>query len=154
MYGCPVRMQSLRSRVPITTSHKRARCLSFPGGFEERILRRMKARSEFVRAQLECLGDDGTSGRLQLPEEIGSLWVDCILSTPSELRATDDKTLAACLKVRSYAVLCAPSPLIRGLSLTGMHRIRCELLVSHTCVFAAGPLQGCSVGNSRFSFSC
>ena len=104
-------MQSLRSRTPVTASTKRARCLSFPGGFEERILRRMKGRSEFIRAQLECLGDDGTSGRLQLPEEIGSLWIICILSTHAELRATDDKTLSAYLKVRSYEVLCAQLPL-------------------------------------------
>ena len=85
--------------MTVTTRNKRARCLSFPGGFEERILRRVAARSEFIGAQLECLGDDATSGRLQLPEEAGSLWIDCILSTPAELRTTDDKTLAAYLKV-------------------------------------------------------
>ena len=94
-------MQSLRSSVPVTSSHKRARCLSFtffPGGFEERILRRLTERSAFIKAQLECLGDDFASGRLQLPEETGSLWIDCILSTRAELTATDDETLAAYLK--------------------------------------------------------
>ena len=96
-------MQSPRPRAPVTASHKRARGLSgrlFPGGFEEQILRRVAARSEFIRAQLEFLRNDATSGGLQLPEETGSLWIDCILSTPSELRATNDKTLAVYLKVR------------------------------------------------------
>ena len=77
-------------------------------GFEERILRRLTARSEFVKAQLECLGDDFASGRLQIPEETGSLWIDCMLSTPAQLKATDDETLAAYLKVCSLCTVVRP----------------------------------------------
>lgn len=93
-------MQAHQHVAALTAGLKRVRCQSFPSAFEDQPLRLFAARSAVIRAQLECLGDDVTSECLQLPGEICSLWLECILTTPPDLRKLDDDTLAAYLKVR------------------------------------------------------
>ena len=46
--------------------------------------------------------DEGTSFAPQLPEGIGSLWLDCILTPPPVLRNLDDETIIAYFKVCLY----------------------------------------------------
>lgn len=53
------------------------------------------------------MGDDTTKVSLQLPEGIGSLWLDCILTPPPDLKNVDDETIAAYLKVRKYCTCVA-----------------------------------------------
>ena len=48
------------------------------------------------------MGDDATSVSLQLPEGIGSLWLDCILTPTPHLQNVDDETIAAYVKVCAY----------------------------------------------------
>ena len=100
-------MQVQKPRSPSTTGLQRARMQSFPGAFEEQLLRLFAARSAFLRGQLECVGDDTTKVSLQLPEGIGSLWLDCILTPPPDLKNVDDETIAAYLKVRKYCTCVA-----------------------------------------------
>ena len=94
-------MQVRSSNTPSTTRLKRARSQlkSFPGEFGEQLLRLFAARSPYLQDQLECV--DASSGRLQLPDGIGSLWLECILTPPPKLQNVGDETIAAYLKVRS-----------------------------------------------------
>ena len=104
-------MQISKSSAPYISGLKRARMQSFPGAFEEQLLRLFAGRSAFLRDQLECFGEDATNGALQLPEGIGSLWLDCILTPPPDLKKLDDETIAACLTVyvlHSVPFCCAP----------------------------------------------
>ena len=95
-------MQVQRPRSPPTTGLKRARMQSFPGAFEGQLLRLFATRIAFLSCQLECVEDEGTSFAPQLPEGIGSLWLDCILTPPPVLRNLDDETIIAYFKVCLY----------------------------------------------------
>ena len=93
--------QVSKPNIPSTTGlkHSRLQWKSFPGEFEEHLLRLFVERSAFLQTQLECV--DATGGCLQLPDGIGSLWLECILTPPPKLQNVDDETIAAYLKVRA-----------------------------------------------------
>lgn len=63
---------------------------------DEDLIAELADRSEFVRTQLQCVGD---AGSVQVPVWAGKLWVRCLLRTPAALRATGDATLVQFLKV-------------------------------------------------------
>ena len=69
-------MQVNKRSTPSASGLKRARMQSFPVAFEEQLLRLVAARSAFLQAQLECASEGATSGRLQLPEGVGSLGLE------------------------------------------------------------------------------
>lgn len=55
-------------------------------------------RSEFISAQLDCIGEGGDVGDVKVPAGAGKLWVRCLLRAPAALHASDDSTLVQFLK--------------------------------------------------------
>ena len=105
-------MQVQNPSTPPTAGLKRVRMQQFPGAFEEQLLRLITERSALLRDQLECMGESAMSGRLQLPEGIGALWLDCISTPPPHLKNGNNDTIAAYLKVCACCIMglcCAPA---------------------------------------------
>lgn len=66
-----------------------------------KLLWSLAKRSGYIKAQLECLGEEGVKGGLELPAELGTLWLECVFLSPSDLLQT------ANAKLKEYLKLCS-----------------------------------------------
>lgn len=73
--------------------------LVFPRDFKERLLRSMARRSAYIRDHFELLGE----ADLELPAETTGLWIEGMLLTSDDLRATEHSILTDYLKVCASA---------------------------------------------------
>lgn len=76
--------------APVTAD---TRSVEFPGGRQNTTVQLAAARSGYIRAI------SGTSG-LRVPAEVFDVWLQCVWDTEKKLRARDEFTLAAYLRVR------------------------------------------------------
>lgn len=67
----------------------------------EDLIAELSERSEFVKTQLECNGDDSVVaiGAVKVPARAGKLWVRCLLRSTGALRTTSHATLVLFIKV-------------------------------------------------------
>lgn len=86
--------------APVTTAIEHERLVDFPSGLHDTIIDLAKSRSIFLRGQSDYQESDGVSGGPQVPEHLANLWLVCVWCSNKRLRATENVTVAAYLKVR------------------------------------------------------
>lgn len=78
---------------------KRLRTLLFPKDFVKQQLWSLARRSQYIMAQLEFLGGDDAERGLDLPAELGSLGLECLMVSRADLLSAPRAKLKEYLKV-------------------------------------------------------